>query len=42
MGVFRLDGKREIVPLDPPADSKPGDRVTVEGYEHEKHGGSEL
>ncbi|XP_028414183.1 tyrosine--tRNA ligase, cytoplasmic-like [Dendronephthya gigantea] len=32
------DGKREVVPLDPPNGSKPGDRVTVEGYEHERHG----
>ena len=39
MYIFRFDGKREIVPLDPPADSKPGDRVTVEGYEHDKLGG---
>ena len=36
--VTGLDGKDEIVPLDPPAGSKPGDRVTVEGYEHEKLG----
>ena len=26
-------------PLDPPADSKPGDRVFVDGYQHETAGG---
>ena len=38
---FRPDGKREVVPLDPPSGSKIGDRVTVEGYEHDKLGGTE-
>ncbi|XP_075233254.1 tyrosyl-tRNA synthetase [Lycorma delicatula] len=27
------DGNKKVEPLDPPADSAPGDRVTVEGYE---------
>ncbi|XP_046847472.1 tyrosine--tRNA ligase, cytoplasmic-like isoform X2 [Xenia sp. Carnegie-2017] len=32
------DGEREVSPLDPPPQSKPGDRVIVEGYEHDKLG----
>ena len=35
-----MDGQRVVVPLDPPAESKPGDRVYVEGYSHEEHGGN--
>lgn len=34
-----MDGNREVIPLEPPAGSKPGDRVYVEGYSHEEHGG---
>jgi len=33
-----MDGQRVVVPLDPPSDSKPGDRVYVEGFSHEQHG----
>lgn len=33
-----MDGQRVVVPLDPPTDSKPGDRVFVEGYSHEQLG----
>ena len=29
----------KVEPLDPPSSCKPGDRVYVEGYEHEKLGG---
>ncbi|XP_044177813.1 tyrosine--tRNA ligase, cytoplasmic-like [Acropora millepora] len=29
------EGKRQVTPLCPPADCKPGDRVVVKGYEHE-------
>ena len=39
MYFVRPDGSREVVPLDPPSGSKIGDRVTVEGYEHENLGG---
>ena len=28
-----------VEPLEPPADSKPGDRVFVDGYQHETAGG---
>ena len=34
-----MDGQRVVIPLDPPANSKPGDRVFVEGFTHEQHGG---
>ena len=34
-----MDGQRVVIPLDPPANSKPGDRVFVEGFSHEQHGG---
>ena len=33
------DGKRQVIPLNPPAECKPGDRVVVKGYEHETAGG---
>eukprot|EP00795_Rhopilema_esculentum_P017521 gene17521-9144_t len=33
-----MTGKRIVKPLEPPASSKPGDRVEVEGYQHEMHG----
>lgn len=33
-----MDGNRVVVPLDPPAESKPGDRVFVEGFSHEELG----
>ncbi|EDO32430.1 predicted protein [Nematostella vectensis] len=33
--IIGEDGKRTVVPLDPPAGSKPGDRVVVEGYGHD-------
>ncbi|XP_015747756.1 PREDICTED: tyrosine--tRNA ligase, cytoplasmic-like [Acropora digitifera] len=29
------EGKRQVTPLCPPADCKPGDRVVIKGYEHE-------
>jgi len=29
------EGKRQVSPLCPPADCKPGDRVVIKGYEHE-------
>lgn len=32
------DGVRQVVPLEPPVESKPGERVTVEGYGHDKMG----
>lgn len=32
------DAVRHVCPLDPPAENKPGDRVTVEGYGHDKLG----
>ncbi|KAJ7321791.1 hypothetical protein OS493_033900 [Desmophyllum pertusum] len=32
------DGKRQVLPLSPPAECKPGDRVVVQGYEHETAG----
>lgn len=32
------DGARQLTPLDPPADSKPGDQVSVEEYGHDKMG----
>lgn len=32
------DGKRQVTPLSPPADCKPGDRVVIKGYEHETAG----
>ena len=34
---FRED---KVEPLDPPADSKPGDRVYVDGYQHDVAGGT--
>jgi len=34
-----MDGQRVVVPLDPPSESKPGDRVYVEGFSHEERGG---
>lgn len=37
-----MDGQRVVIPLDPPANSNPGDRVFVEGYSHEEHGGNSL
>jgi len=33
-----IDGTRNVVPLDPPVESQPGDRVIIEGYSHEEHG----
>ena len=36
------EGKRQVTPLCPPADCKPGDRVVVKGYEHEIAGGMNL
>lgn len=33
------EGKRQVTPLCPPADCKPGDRVVIKGYEHEIAGG---
>lgn len=32
------DGKRQVTPLCPPTDCKPGDRVVIQGYEHETAG----
>lgn len=32
------DGKRTVIPLKPPVDCKPGDRVVIQGYEHETAG----
>lgn len=37
--VFSSDGKRQVTPLCPPTDCKPGDRVVIQGYEHETAGG---
>ena len=37
--VCSTDGKRQVIPLNPPAECKPGDRVVVKGYEHETAGG---
>ena len=37
---FSTDGVRQVVPLEPPVESKPGERVTVEGYGHDKMGGT--
>lgn len=34
-----MDGNRVVIPLDPPADSKPGDRIFIEGFSHAEHGG---
>ena len=39
VSVYRSDGKRQVIPLCPPEDCKPGDRVVVQGYEHETAGG---
>lgn len=36
--VTGSDGKRQVLPLCPPEDCKPGDRVVVRGYEHETAG----
>ncbi|PFX34106.1 Tyrosine--tRNA ligase, cytoplasmic [Stylophora pistillata] len=36
--VTGTDGKRQVIPLNPPAECKPGDRVVVKGYEHETAG----
>ena len=36
---YSSDGKRQVLPLCPPEDCKPGDRVVVKGYEHETAGG---
>ena len=36
------DGKRTVIPLKPPVDCKPGDRVVIKGYEHETAGGTDL
>jgi len=33
-----MDGVREVIPLDPPAESTPGSRVFVEGYSHSELG----
>lgn len=33
-----MDGEKVVIPLDPPANSKPGDRVFVEGFSHEDLG----
>lgn len=32
------DGTRTVIPLKPPVDCKPGDRVVIKGYEHETAG----
>lgn len=37
-----MDGEKVVIPLDPPANSKPGDRVFVEGFSHEDLGGKLL
>ena len=37
--LFSLNGDREVIPLSPPSESQPGDRVYVEGYSHAEHGG---
>ena len=39
VSVYSSDGKRQVLPLSPPAECKPGDRVVVQGYEHETAGG---
>ena len=39
VSVCSTDGKRQVIPLNPPAECKPGDRVVVKGYEHETAGG---
>lgn len=36
--VTGTDGRRQVIPLNPPAECKPGDRVVVKGYEHETAG----
>jgi len=33
-----MEGVREVIPLDPPAESQPGARVYVEGFHHSEHG----
>jgi len=33
-----MEGVREVIPLDPPAESVPGSRVFVEGFHHSEHG----
>ncbi|XP_068755338.1 tyrosine--tRNA ligase, cytoplasmic-like [Montipora capricornis] len=33
--ITDADGNRQVTPLCPPADCKPGDRVEIQGYEHE-------
>jgi len=33
-----MEGVREVIPLDPPAESAPGSRVFVEGFHHSEHG----
>lgn len=35
-----MDGNRVVIPLEAPEGSKPGDRVFIEGYSHEQHGGT--
>ena len=37
--LFSLNGDREVIPLNPPSESQPGDRVYVEGYSHSELGG---
>ena len=34
-----MEGNREVIPLDPPSESKPGDRIYIEGFNHCDHGG---
>jgi len=33
-----MDGNRVVIPLDPPPQSKPGDRIFIEGFAHSEHG----
>lgn len=33
-----MNGKRQVIPLNPPADSQPGDRIFIEGFSHADHG----
>lgn len=37
--VFSTDREERVEPLDPPPDSKAGERVYVDGYQHDVAGG---